>query len=265
MPARTIGQKVIHYEQAGRGTPLVLLHGYPLDARIWSAQREALSDQFQVITPDLPGFGESKSSDPFTIQSLADDVHALLQALGATQCVLGGLSMGGYVALAYARKYLPELRALVLIDTRAEGDSPQGKEARMKAIETARTQGSREIASQMLPKMLAPGAQNARPELAKQLMTIMESCPALTIEHALLAMRDRADQTAELPSLALPTLILVGDGDAITPPSVAESMQRAIPSAQLTIIHGAGHMTPMEQPDQVNRAMRMFLQTLAAG
>src|SRR5437867_3940906 len=125
----------LHFEESGRGLPVVLLHGFPLDSRVWAKQRAALNDRYRVITPDLRGFGRSKSDDPFTIESLADDVHALLKEIGALPGVLGGLSMGGYAALAYAKKYPADLRGLILVDTKAEADTPEGKQAREEMIE----------------------------------------------------------------------------------------------------------------------------------
>jgi 3-oxoadipate enol-lactonase len=259
MPKRTINGAALYYEEAGAGAPIVLLHGFPLDSRIWIEQRSALSDRYRAVTPDLRGFGPSADASSFTIESLADDVHALLKALNVLPCILGGLSMGGYVALAYVKKYATDLRGLMLIDTRAEGDSPEGRQGRDKMIQLARDEGSRAVADQMMPKMLAPDEANSRPAVAKQLRAIMESCPALTIEHALAAMRDRDDYTAFLASIAVPTLILVGDQDAITPPAVAEKMHRHIPRSVLEIIKGSGHMSPMEQPQQVTVAMQRFI------
>jgi pimeloyl-ACP methyl ester carboxylesterase len=258
MPAKTVNGHTLHYEESGRGTPLVLLHGFPLDLRIWTKQREALADQFRVITPDLRGFGQSASIATFTLAELAEDVHALLVELKALPCVLGGLSMGGYTVLEYVRKFPADLQGLILIDTKAEGDTPEGKQGRDKMIQLVREKGSPAVAEQMMPKMLAPEAEKNRPAVARELRQIMENCPPLTIEHALAAMRDRTDHTNNLPSIAVPTLIIVGDADAITPPKMAEAMNKAIPRSKLEIIHGAGHMSPMEQPEQVNRALREF-------
>jgi pimeloyl-ACP methyl ester carboxylesterase len=263
MPTKTVKGTTLHYEESGQGTPIVLLHGFPLDSRVWEKQRSALSDRFRVITADLRGFGKSASADAFTLAALADDAHALLAAIGALPAVLGGLSMGGYVSLEYVKKYPSDLRGLMLIDTKAEGDTPEGKEARNKMIDLVRTKGSAAVAEQMMPKMLPPEAIASRPELVRQLRSIMESCPPLTIEHALSAMRDRPDHTADLASIAAPTLIVVGDADAITPPKAAQTMHDGIPKSQLVVIKGAGHMTPMEQPEQVNRAIRDFATHLA--
>jgi pimeloyl-ACP methyl ester carboxylesterase len=258
MPTKTVNGHEIGYEEAGHGTPLVLLHGFPLDARIWAKQREALASKFRVITPDLRGFGKSASGATFSLEDLADDVHALLAELKALPAILGGLSMGGYVSLAYVKKHPADLRGLILIDTKAEGDTPEGKQAREKMIQLVREEGSSAVAEQMMPKMLAPDAEKARPGVARELRQIMENCPPLTIEHALSAMRDRPDHSSNLPSIAAPTLIIVGEHDAITPPKVAEAMHSAIPKSKLEVIKGAGHMSPMEQPEQVNRAIASF-------
>lgn len=244
---------------------LVLVHGFPLDSRMWAAQLQALSDHARVIAPDLRGFGQSKSEGPFTIESLADDLHALLAEMNALPCVLAGLSMGGYVALAFAKKYAADLRGLILVDTKAEADTAEQKQGRQKMIDTARSPaGAAAVAEQMLPKMLAKDAATRRPGQAQELRRIMEGCPPKTIENALAAMRDRPDRSGELASIRVPTLILVGDGDQITPPAVAETMAKAIPGAQLAVVHGAGHMAPLEQPEQVNRAIRQFLERLPA-
>jgi len=266
MPARNVNGTSISYEESGSGTaggtPIVLLHGFPLDARVWKSQREALSKNHRVITPDLRGFGKSPSADAFTMESIADDVHALLSDLGALPVILGGLSMGGYAALAYAKKYPTDLKGLMLIDTRAEADTPEGREGRQKMIDAVRAKGSTAAAEAMMPKMLAPDTPAKMPDVARELRTIMESQPRRTIENALVALRDRPDFCKDLPSIAVPTLILVGQSDAITPPAMSETLNKNIPKSQLVVIQNAGHMTPMEQPDQVNRAIRDFVKSI---
>jgi pimeloyl-ACP methyl ester carboxylesterase len=262
MPEKSVNGTTLFYEERGAGLPVVLMHGFPLDGRIWSGQLDALSKQYRVIVPDLRGFGKSKSNTPFTIKSLAEDICALLRSIDATPCVLGGLSMGGYVALAFIKEYQSDLRGLMLIDTRAEGDTAEGKAGRQKMIDLARTSGSRAVADQMMPKMLAQSPAKDQPGVAQQLQQIMEACPPLTIEHALAAMRDREDYTAFLPSISVPTLIVVGEDDAITPPKLAEAMNQQIPRSSRVVIPGAGHMSPMEKPADVTRAMQAFLQSL---
>jgi len=262
MPQANVNGQTISYNERGRGLPLVLVHGFPLDNRIWEGQVAALSDKYRVIAPDLPGFGKSQPPKSFTMESMADSLHAFLTEIKALPCALAGLSMGGYMSFAYERKYPTDLKAFILVDTKAEADTPDGKAGRNKMIETARTSGSPAIAAAMLPKMLSPQSQQTRPQLVQQAKEIMEACPPQTIEYALAAMRDRNDFRDCLPSVAEPTLIIVGETDAITPPPVAESMNKGIPHSKLVIVKGAGHLSPMEQPEQVNQALRQFLSSM---
>ncbi|HEX4054089.1 MAG TPA: alpha/beta fold hydrolase [Tepidisphaeraceae bacterium] len=264
MPTQSVNGTNLSYHEAGHGLPVVLVHGFPLDHRIWHAQTHDLAAVSRVITPDLRGFGHSADGGSFTIQSLADDLYVLLSQIHALPCMLGGLSMGGYVALAYARQYSSTLRGLMLIDTRAAADEPDARAGRDAMIELARTQGSSAVAEKMMPKMLAPGTAESHPHVAAELNSMMHACPAQTIQHALAAMRDRPDARPSLARIAAPTLILVGDSDVITPPAAAEEMHQAIRGSTLTVITGAGHMSPMEQPHQVSRAIKQFLVALSS-
>ena len=262
MPNKSIHAAPVHYIDQGSGSPLVLLHGFPLDRRMWAAQIEAFSATHRVIAPDFRGFGQSPPTGPFTMESLADDVHAMLHDLKAVPMVLAGLSMGGYVALAYARKYAVTLRGLILLDTKADPDTPEAREGRGKMIQLVKEKGSAAIGDAMQPRLLPPEAGTSRPQLVKQLREMTDQTSPLTIEHALAAMRDRPDQTPMLASINVPTLVITGELDAITPPATCKAMQRKIPLSQLAIIRGAGHMTPMEQPNQVNAAIHNYLATL---
>ena len=264
IPSQNTRGATISFTDKGHSGSLVFLHGFPLDSRMWEPQIAEFSGQFRVIAPDLRGFGQSYAVVPFTMESQADDIHELLCQLNALPCVLAGLSMGGYIALAFVHKYASGLRGLVLVDTKSEGDSAEQKEGRQKMIALVREQGSKAVAEQMLPKMLAEETPRRRPAVAQSLRAMMEACPPKTIENALAAMRDRPDRTPELPSISVPTLIIVGNADAITPVSIAQSMQRQIPQAQLAVIKGAGHMSPMEQPTQVNQALSSFLNQLGS-
>jgi len=264
MPTIDLNGVKIHYRERGErnSSALVLLHGFPLDSRMWGAQMEALSNRWRVIAPDFRGFGESGDTGPFTIEQLADDVHALVERLRLGKIVLAGLSMGGYVALAYVRKYQATLRGLILLDTKAEGDSAEGKAGRDKMIETVKREGNTPIADAMLGKLIPEEAVKNRPQLVSELREMIEGTRPETIAHALAAMRDRPDQTEVLARIAVPTLLIVGEKDGITPPDVMRAMQQKIPQSQMKIITGSGHMSPMEQPGQVNAAMEQFLATL---
>jgi 3-oxoadipate enol-lactonase len=253
-----------HVEVTGRATKgsLVLLHGFPLHGGMWQGQRETLSAQWQVVVPDFRGFGQSPETDPFSIEQLADDVQGIVQEKGLGNIVLAGLSMGGYVALAYAKKYAQTLRGLILLDTTAEADTDEKRQNRDRMIAIVRERGSKPIADAMLGKLIPEETARNRPQLARTLRDMMEGTRPETIVHALAAMRDRPDQTNMLGQIKAPTLIGVGDQDAITPPDVARAMHAKIPGSQLRIFIGSGHMSPMEQTEQVNAAIAEFLSKL---
>ncbi len=259
MPNKTVNGVEIHYQDRGNGPALVLIHGFPLDSRIWDAQIDGLSERYRVIAPDLRGFGQSPTSGTFTLETLADDIHGLGQELDISPFVLGGLSMGGYIALVSARKYPADLAGLILVDTKAAADSTDAKLSRGTLAETVIAKGAGWVADQMAPRMLAPGAAENRPEVYARMRQLMESCPPETIARAAIAMRDRADATDLLPSIACPALILCGQHDPTTGPQVARSMADAIPGSQLEIIDDAGHLSPLEQPEAVTDAMRRFM------
>jgi 3-oxoadipate enol-lactonase len=266
MPTIDLNGVKIHYRERGEqnSNVLVLLHGFPLDSRMWNAPMEALSNRWRMIAPDFRGFGESGGTGPFTIEQLADDVHALVERLRPGKIVLAGLSMGGYVALAHVRKYQATLRGLILLDTKAEADTPEGKAGRDKMIAMVKEKGNKPIADAMLTKLIPEEAVKNRPQLVRELRQMMESTRPETIAHALAAMRDRPDQTEVLGRIVVPTLLIVGEKDGITPPDVMGTMQKKIPRSQMKVITSSGHMSPMEQPGQVNAAMEQFLAMLNA-
>jgi 3-oxoadipate enol-lactonase len=246
---------VLEFRERGRGDPLVLLHGFPFDGRMWDAQLDGLSARFRVIVPDLPGFGRSQPPRPFTVASAAAEVRALLADLDALPCILGGLSMGGYTALEFAHQFPADLAGLLLVDTRCDADTPEGQENRNRMIQIALEKGAGPIADVMEPKLLPPTAD---PDLRRRLREMMLATPPRTIAHCLAALRDRADSTPRLAAIEVPTLVVVGELDGITPPSVAQVMVEGIAGARLAVIAGAGHMTPMEQAGEVNRIVEEF-------
>jgi 3-oxoadipate enol-lactonase len=172
--------------------------------------------------------------------------------------------MGGYVALAYERQYAATLRGLMLIDTRAGADSPEGRAGRDAMIEVAKTQGSGAIAEKMLPKMVAGGNVDSSSDVVRELKGIMEACPVHTIEYALAAMRDRLDYQPTLSRIAAPTLIIAGEMDVLVPPGQAEEMHKGIRGSTVSMIAGAGHIAPMEKPHEVSKAIRHFLAALGS-
>ena len=247
----------------GEGPPVLFVHGYPLDRTLWQHPLNTLTG-FRRIAPDLRGLGLSDAPDlGYSMATYADDLAALLDALQADQVVLCGLSMGGYIALEFARRYRSRLRGLVLMDTRAETDAPEVRKAREAAMQLAREKGAGAIATQLLPSLFAPGADKLMPQAVERVRSMIEVAPVKGIIGALSAMRDRPDSTATLAELdGLPTLVVVGDQDQISPPAVARAMSGAIPGAMLSVIPGAGHLPPVEQPIATTRVLTEFLQSL---
>jgi 3-oxoadipate enol-lactonase len=263
MPHAAVNGTKLFYHESGRGIPVVLLHGFPLDHRVWHNQVHDLATICRVITPDLRGFGQSHGGGDFTMTSLAEDLYLLLSQIHALPCVLGGLSMGGYISLAYERQFAATLRGLMLIDSRAAADTPEGRAGRDAMIDLAKTSGSFAVADSMMPKMFAGGSLE-NTELVKELKSIMDACPAQTIQYASAAMRDRADFRPTLSHIAAPTLIIVGESDVLTPPAMAQEVHGLIKGSTLSIIPNAGHMAIMEQPQQVSRTIRQFLTKLGS-
>lgn len=249
------------YDEAGSGRTVLLIHGYPLSRRLWRPQLAGLSNAARLIAPDLRGFGES---DPpaatNSVEQMADDCAALLDAVGVSEpVVVGGLSMGGYVALAFWRRHAARVAGLILAATRAGADSEAGKQARDQAAATAREQGREAIIEGMLPKLLAPGAYDERPEVVAEARATMAEASVPGILGALRAMRDRPDATGDLGGIDRPVLVIHGTEDGLLPPAEAEAMHSALPHSRLTLVANAGHLVNLEQPDEFNGAVRDFL------
>lgn len=251
----------ISYDTAGEGKPLLFIHGYPLSRKIWEPQASGLAAYARVILPDLRGHGDSDPlPGPYSVDMLAEDCVHLLNTLGITQpVVVCGLSMGGYVALAFYKKFVERTAGLILAATRAAADSPEGKANREKAILLAQTSGATQIANSMLPKMFAPSTYDEQPKLVDQVHNIMAETPVEGIIGALQAMKDRPDSTPLLPSITKPVLIVHGNNDQLIPAAEAHAMQSAIPGSELVIIEQAGHLLNLEQPGVFNQAVHQFL------
>jgi YbgC/YbaW family acyl-CoA thioester hydrolase len=244
----------------GQGPAVLFIHGYPLDHTVWEHQLAHLEGCMR-IAPDLRGMGQSDAPDlGYSMATYAEDLLALLNTLGVDRVVLCGVSMGGYIAFEMLRRARDRVRALVLMNTRAEADTPEGRKARDVAAAQAREGGAESIAASMLPKILARTAPAENPALVERIRVMMESTPVSGILGAISALRDRPDSTALLPRLnGLPTLIIVGDDDQITPKEGAQAMADAIPAARLAVMPGAGHLSPVERPDAVTALMAEFL------
>jgi len=256
-------QTAIAYEDDGTGPALVLLHAFPLDSGMWRDQRQAMADNYRVITADLPGFGGSAVSAGLTIDSAADVVAELLDHLGINERVaVCGLSMGGYVALAFARLYPQRLRAMVLADTKADSDDAAARDARNDMIEAVTLKGPKAVIERLLPKLLAAGTNEARPHVVQHVREMAEKQSMEGIIAALKALRDRPDASAGLAHISVPTLVLVGEEDQVTPLDKAEKLSRSIPDARLIVLPSCGHLSNLEDSDAFNNSVRQFLDSL---
>ena len=264
METRNIGDIELAFVDRGVGRPLVLVHGFPLDHSMWNSQIDVLSATCRVIAPDLRGFGRSGvTAGIVTMEQIGDDVAALLKILGVDEPIaLCGLSMGGYVAFAFARKYAAQLRGLVLCDTRAAADTPQKAASRREMAERVLHEGPGPLVDEMMPSLFAPSTVKERPAVVESLRRVMLGAHPQGIAAAALGMAERSDMTETLCDITCPTLVIVGEYDAISPAEEMEGICRAIPCGRFVRIAGSGHMSPMESPLEVNAAMMEFLETL---
>ncbi|HET7322622.1 MAG TPA: alpha/beta fold hydrolase [Longimicrobiaceae bacterium] len=250
----------LHYEVEGDGPPVLLVHGYPLSSRLWAPTVERLKGEYRFIVPDLRGMGESEPSGPVPLRRFAADLAAVLKAAGEKRpAVVVGLSMGGYISFEFYRRYRKRVRALALVDTRAQPDAPDAAEHRRETAARVLHEGSAGVAQGMVGQLLAPSAPES---LREEWRAIMAATPPRGVATALLAMADRPDARPLLRRLARPVLVVVGSEDAVTPPGDARRMAEAARDARLVVVPGAGHLTPVERPDEFAAALRDFLRSL---
>ncbi|WP_406697051.1 alpha/beta fold hydrolase [Singulisphaera sp. Ch08] len=257
---------LLAYDDDGPGPVVVLLHGFPLNRTMWKAQQARIGSLYRVISPDLRGHGHTAAPyGIYTIDEMADDVLDLLNALQLKEpVVLGGLSMGGYIALSLIARHPERVRALMLMDTRAGADSTEAALARQElAKQVEATRSVEHVVTTMLPKLFSETTRSLHPDRIEPVRRMMEHTPARTVAGALRGMAARPDRTNDLARIHVPTLVLVGEDDTITPPNEARAMAQAIPGAQLEIIPHAGHLAPLENPSASNEAILRFLSSLA--
>ncbi len=243
---------------------ILLIHGFPLNSNLWDLQFDDLDNFVRVIAPDLRGHGKSDQvPGPYTMAMLADDCADLLGYLNvATPFVVNGLSMGGYVAFEFYRRYQEHVAGLILTATRAIPDSAEAKANRDKMAEVARRSGTTAVAQAMLPSLFAPENFERDKMLVEFVKEMMESTSVEGVIGALAAMRDRPDSTPTLAEIDVPVLIIHGAEDQIIPLAEAEKMAEAIPEAELVVIPNAGHLPNLEQPEAYNDAVIDFLESL---
>jgi len=257
----TINGGTVRYLDAGSGWPVVLIHAFPLDADMWRPQLERVPEGWRFIAPDLRGFGPHAvpAAASITLDDMAADISALLDELAIDPAVIGGLSMGGYITFALFRRAPERFSGMILADTRAQADTPEGLEGRRQMIATARARGPAAVADSMLPKLLGKTSFDRRPDLPQRVRAMIERSRTDGIVAAIEAMMARPDSTPDLSRISCPTLVVVGEEDMVTPVTDAVALQNQIGRSRLVILPQAGHLSNLEVPDGFALALADFL------
>ena len=255
---------LLSFSDTETGLPLVLLHAFPLSRRMWEAQLAAWSHRFRIIAPDWRGFGESPPGDEeFTMESCADDLQQLLQHLKVKETiVLLGLSMGGYIAFEFLRKYQDQLRGLILAATQPIADSEPSRKARYETAELVQKEGTGPLAGKLIPRLLGKTTLETKPDVVERVRSLIQSNSPQGIAKACYGLACRRDSSALLDQIQIPTLVLAGSEDAIVPRAQAESLHQNIPSSRLTSVDESGHLINLEQPGKFQDAVLSFLMGL---
>lgn len=264
MPEQERNDFTLAYQDSCSGPTILLIHGFPLNSSMWESQIEDLSDMARVLAPDLRGFGLSEATPaPYSMEMMADDCMGLLDSLGVQEPVIVcGLSMGGYIAFEFYRRFPDWVAALVLTATRAGADDEAGRASRDKMIASVRERGVEPVSRAMVPKLLAPDTYERNEMLVNFVREMVETSTPEGLVGALEAMKARPDSTPMLADISVPVLIIHGEADQIIPVSQAEAMRDAIPNTKLVVLPGAGHLPNLEQADAFNEAVWDFLQSL---
>jgi len=257
----TIGDRRVGYDSRGYGIPLLLMHAFPLSREMYAEQNDALDKLARVLTFDAPGVGNSEPGE-ISIDGMADLAVGLMDALQIKTAVVGGVSMGGYAALSFARRYPHRLRGLVLADTRAAADSDEGRAGRRTMADLALEKGASAVAEQMLPKVLGASTLKRRRKVVERVRAMIEATPPETIAALSIALGERSDSTPHLEEIRVPTLVITGEEDTLTPASEAREWGGRIPNAKIVEINEAGHLVNLEMPERFNAILTEYLETL---
>jgi 3-oxoadipate enol-lactonase len=255
-----LGDIEMAVEDRGSGPVILFVHGLPLDHTMWQAQIDEFSRGFRVLAPDLRGFGESPlGKGEVTMRRYAEDLALLLDRLGIREKIIFcGLSMGGYIAWQFWQKYAERLAGLVVCDTRAAADTPEARAGRAALAAKVLDVGPQAAADAMLPKLFAPESERENPAAIAATRAVILRTSAAGIAAALDGMAKRPDVTDMLGGIAVRTLVIVGEHDAISPPAEMRGIADRIPGAEFAVIKRAGHMSPLEEPDAFNEALGRF-------
>lgn len=250
------------YDEAGSGTPVVFIHGFPHNRTLWAPQLAGLASRARCLAFDLRGFGESDVLPPYSMDQYADDLACAMDALAVGRAVMVGLSMGGYIAFAFWRRHRQRVRALVLANTRAGADTEAGREKRREMIALARERGAPAVADAMITGMIGKHTRERHPELVQAVHAMLASAPVAGSIGALQAMLERPDSTPTLATIDVPTLIIAGDDDAIVSRQDVNAMHAAIRGSRLEVIPAAGHVSNLERPAAFNAVLSEHVERL---
>jgi pimeloyl-ACP methyl ester carboxylesterase len=266
MPSVAIGDITIGYDDTGQGDALVLVHGHPFDRTMWGPQAEhAVAAGWRVVVPDLRGYGETTVvPGATTLETFARDITGLADHLGIDGFVLGGLSMGGQIAMEIVRLFPDRVRGLLLADTSPGAETEAGKAERNRVADVLLAEGVAGYADELLPRMVSALTLSDRPAVAKHVLTMMQGAHAPGAAAALRGRAERPDYRATLEGVMVPTLVVVGTDDDYTPVAEAQAMHDGIPGSSLAVIDGAGHLPNLERADEFNRALDHLLRSVAS-
>ncbi len=251
------------FETVGEGPPLVLLHPFPANHEVWAPAAERLAAKYRCILPDLRAHGDSEAGQgPALMARHAADLNKVCDKAGVGKAVFAGVSIGGYILFEFWRQVADRVHALVFCDTRASADTPEARAARLKSAEDVLRTGPEPFIEGLLPKLLGETTRRDRPDLVEQARKMAAKMSAEEIAAVQQGMAARPDSIPTLATITVPTLVVVGAEDTLTPRADAEVIAKGIPGSQLKIIPRAGHFAPFEQPEPTAAALLAFLDSL---
>ena len=250
----------IFFEIRGKGAPVVLLHPFPCDHEFWNPVSAALESRYQLILPDLRGHGDSEAGEgPALMQKHAADVGRVLDAAGVGKAAFIGCSIGGYILFEFWRRFRARVNSLTFCDTRPQADTPEARSNRLKAAATVLEQGTEPFFETMIPKLMGRTTVSTRPDIVAGALAMMRRMSAEDISQVQSGMAERPDSVADLKTINVPTLIVIGEEDVLSTVADGELMRQNIAGSRLTVIPKAGHYAPWEQPEAAGKVLRQFL------
>jgi 3-oxoadipate enol-lactonase len=265
MPQITSGDADIFYEVLGSGPPVVLLHPFPANHNLWKPAAQALITRYRVILPDLRGHGESGVGEgPATMEKHAADIGRVLDHEEVRRAAFAGVSIGGYVLFECWRKYRARVDALVLCNTKAQADTPEARAVRLQAATFVMERGTELFFGSMIPKLMGNTTRDTRPDLVEGALRMMRTMSPEDVAMVQRGMAERQDSVETLKTINVPTMLVTGDEDSLTGVGEAELMRQNISGSEINVIAKAGHYSPWEQPEEVGKLLRQFLDRLYA-